>query len=436
MPQENADITLFDVKRYAREVQTIMSTPPVWIVRWGTLSLFLLMAVTLFISWFIRYPDIVRGNFVLTSSQPAVKMVSMATGRLKLLVGDKDSVRRGQVMGFIENTADFSAILTYMSLRDTFSSKILRGDFAAIPNTGDLGLGELHDTYISFQNNVNDYKHYVRENNLNKNLDNLSGQQKIYGVIDERIRSQAELYEQQRKIGELRLGRDSFLFKEKVLSQQDLENSRNSYIPMQAAISTMDENKKMNELRFLELDSRRADLRLSESRYANDLKNRILSSFIEMEKRFLLWEQQYLFVSPISGRVTLFELRSDNQFVKSAQEVMNVSPTGDQSLMGYVMLPIQGSGKVKAGQRVTIDMTNFPSEEYGFIRGEVQSISTLPKDGMYYVSIRLVRGLISDMGKEIPYKEQSIGTAAIVTEDMRLSERFMYKFTKLLKRNE
>ncbi len=52
---------------------------------------------------------------------------------------------------------------------------------------------------------------------------------------------------------------------------------------------------------------------------------------------------------------------------------------------GKALLPVQGSGKVKVGQRVNVRLTNFPDQEFGYLIGRVESISNIPTPEGFYV---------------------------------------------------
>jgi len=42
--------------------------------------------------------------------------------------------------------------------------------------------------------------------------------------------------------------------------------------------------------------------------------------------------------------------------------------------------------------------------------------------------------LVTSYNKEIPFKQEMRGTAEIITEDLRLIERFFYQFKELVSR--
>jgi len=92
-------------------------------------------------------------------------------------------------------------------------------------------------------------------------------------------------------------------------------------------------------------------------------------------------------------------------------------------------------GKIKIGQTANIKLENFPDNEFGTLKGEVKHISLLPnKDGLYLIDVSLPEKLITSYNKEIPFKQEMRGMVEIITEDLRLIERFFYQFKNLADR--
>jgi len=100
-----------------------------------------------------------------------------------------------------------------------------------------------------------------------------------------------------------------------------------------------------------------------------------------------------------------------------------------------MLLPAQGSGKVKVGQRANVRINNFPDQEFGYLEGRVEYISEIPDpEGLYVVEIRFPKGLVTNYGIQLPLGSQMQGSAEIITEDIRLIVRFFNPIKKVLKK--
>ena len=77
---------------------------------------------------------------------------------------------------------------------------------------------------------------------------------------------------------------------------------------------------------------------------------------------------------------------------------------------------------------------NFPSDEFGEINGSVKKISLVPNEkGLYLIDVVLPKELVTTYNKTITFKHEMKGVAEIVTEDLRLIERFFYQMKNILK---
>lgn len=61
--------------------------------------------------------------------------------------------------------------------------------------------------------------------------------------------------------------------------------------------------------------------------------------------------------------------------MESGATVFVVGPEEESLPVGTALLPLQGSGKVKAGQRVNLRLNNYPDQEFGYVKGKVKSVS-------------------------------------------------------------
>jgi HlyD family secretion protein len=77
--------------------------------------------------------------------------------------------------------------------------------------------------------------------------------------------------------------------------------------------------------------------------------------------------------------------------------------------------------------------------EYGLLKCSIKSISLIPQetsDGIMYIAeILMPDTLISNYGKHLTFSQGMTGTAEIITDDMRLLERFLNPIKSVWKKN-
>lgn len=136
------------------------------------------------------------------------------------------------------------------------------------------------------------------------------------------------------------------------------------------------------------------------------------------------WKSRYLLAAPIDGTVAFMQLWKVHTNVEQGTTVFVIIPPGTSSPVGKALLPMQGAGKVGVGQRAVIRLEGFPEQEFGFLEGEVVSISPVPdEEGNFVVEIGLPGGLTTHYRKELPVRKVMTGTADIITRECSLLQR-------------
>jgi HlyD family secretion protein len=119
-----------------------------------------------------------------------------------------------------------------------------------------------------------------------------------------------------------------------------------------------------------------------------------------------------------------------NQNVSAGEVVVTVVPKEKTKIIGKILLPPQGAGKVKEGQTVNVKFDNFPYMEYGMVKVTISHISLVPIDlpdakKAYVLEVVFSDKLCTTYGKELLFSQEMTGTAEIITEDLRLLDKFI-----------
>jgi HlyD family secretion protein len=169
----------------------------------------------------------------------------------------------------------------------------------------------------------------------------------------------------------------------------------------------------------------------------NGLRSQIKALTLQLKTDIQNWELNYVLQSPINGKISFAEYWSVNQNVFTGEEVFTIIPLSGFDIIGKASLPTARSGKVEVGQKVNIQLDNFPENEYGIIRGMVVNISLIPTNHnennySYAVEISLPQNLETTYHKFLPYMPNMHGKANIITEDISLLERFVMPVRKII----
>ena len=415
-----------------------MDTPPRSMVRWGTAIATIVIILLLFLSWIIKYPYIIRAEAVITTEKPPANIVARVSGNIEhLFVSDGDMISSGSILGVMETTATYESIQWLSSLLDTVKTedmssaneKVIR----ELPNNPVLG--EIQDQYSTFRKNYYDYINHIEIDYYGKKIEAVNEEIKSIEDYIWQLKSKETLTGSNLEVEKKKYLRDSLLNTQNILPDAELENSKQKYYSLKIELVQV----------VLEASSRRIDL-ASKKQELQDLtaareeeRQRYISvvddELMKLKARLEWWIQDYLLVSPIDGNVTFTRYWSENQSVREGETVMTVVPQGESEIFARIMIPMAGSGTVKEGQNVNIQLEGYPYLEYGMVHGIIESRSLVPQEDLYVLDVSLPDGLSTFYGKQLDFSQNMSGRAEIITEDIRLIERLIYPFKYLVEKN-
>lgn len=418
----------------SEEVQEILSNPPFWIVRWGITLIFGFTIIILILSFIIRYPDFVTAKILVTTELPTERVVARYSGALeKLYIQNGDSVRPDQRLAVIRNTAIIEDVYRLKHILDTVQYDI-NGFSFPIEAVSKLMLGDIGTAYINFEKSYIDF--YLLKD-LKPYTNQLAGNRTSLVEIKTRLKdqiNQKRLLEEELILGQIDFYRYKTLFEKGVISQQEFEAKKGELLQIEKNTSSMAISISQMREAIASASHTLRGTRISQQEDDARLSANLVQSYNVLKKTLLDWEYTYVLKSSIAGRVSFQEFWGENQFVNSGEVVFTVLPVNTDTLVGKLILPSQNAGKVTLGQKVLIKLDNFPYQQYGMLLGRVRNISVSPdKEGNYFVYIQLPQGTKTSYNNELPFDQELIGNAEIITEDLSVAERIFYKFKDIFK---
>ncbi|SFB00527.1 HlyD family secretion protein [Flavobacterium swingsii] len=426
--------TTFELR--SEEVQDILTKVPHWMIRWGTVLIFGIIIMLFFTSWFLKYPDVVASEIVITTNVPPEKLVAKNSGRIEaILVKDKSLITQNTHLAIIENAANYKDVLLLKSIVDKTDSNDSKKNFP-FNKLQNLQLGDVESAFAIFQ------KDYIADG-LNADLQPFQveneAQKSESTQIKERLSlllQQKEINEQELKLQKNEITRYTTLNSKGVISDQEFESKKLNYFQAEKNYKSLLSS--ISQLKSSLIDNSRAtkDTQISGTKEMINLGRSVTQSFYQLKKAIKDWELNYTLKSSIAGEVTFLQVWTENQTITSGDNVFSIIPTTQKGFVGKVKAPALNSGKIKIGQQVNIRLVNFPDREFGVLKGEVKNISLVPdKDGNLLIDVILTKGLQTSYKKQIPFQQEMKGSAEIITEDLHLLERILYQFREIFKPN-
>ena len=217
-----------DFELRSEEVQDILTKVPNWMIRWGTFLIFGIILLLLFTSWFIRYPDVVTSEIIITTNTPPEKLIAKVNGKIQaILIEDMANVKANTPLAVIENSANYKDVFL---LKATIESINLNKSEFPFDKFTTAQLGEVETSFAVFQ------KQYIADN-LNKKLHPFDVETNAQGYEKTQLAERLELLIAQKSITDnelqiqkIDLNRQETLFKKGVISAQEIEKQRLIYL--------------------------------------------------------------------------------------------------------------------------------------------------------------------------------------------------------------
>lgn len=411
------------------EVKEIMGHIPTRIIRYG-ISIIALVITGIFVfSFFFKYPDVINGAFYVQTANPPAFMLSASNGKLQsLLVEDRDTVQRGQLLAMVENATVLDA---YTDLKALALNRSLHLHDSVIKLPSINRLGELQPAYSNLYRTYKDYLNFRQLNYHHRKIDLLKNKQaetfKQIKLQNQQLHSAHKAYQ----IGQNEFARDSLLFMDKTIAAAEFQKAQKSLVNQKMSLTNAELNVSASQVALNELESQIIELQLNQTQESDALGLAFEQAFEKLKGELAEWEKRYCLISPIKGRVALSGIWEENQNIRSGQHVMTIVPFKRSQLLAKVIIPVSRAGKVKEQQLVNLKFIDFPYREYGMVNARLNTISEVP-DSAYVGTIYLNDTLVSNYGKQIPFKQNMQGMAEIITEDLTLAERMIYPLRAIL----
>lgn len=225
---------------------------------------------------------------------------------------------------------------------------------------------------------------------------------------------------------------DSVLFVQNATAALGFNKSKANWLQQQGNVNHAETSLLNNETQINQLSKQITDLEIQRIEQQQKLGLAVEQAKEQLLTQVSKWKDAYVFIANSSGSLAYIGFLENQQFIEANKHIFSIIPEQGK-LIARAELPIRGSGKVKVGQLANIRLENYPFEQFGLLHGKISSISLIPGEGKYWVTIELPDQLLTNQKKSLSFKHQLTGSTEIITEDLRLLDRFFYQFRKLLR---
>ncbi|PWG78156.1 HlyD family efflux transporter periplasmic adaptor subunit [Pararcticibacter amylolyticus] len=422
-----------DSSKRSEEVSDIIDRMPTAFSTWIAVAIIVFTILLFVFGWFIKYPDVVTGQIKINSSISPVKLPAHTSGKLEILgFKPQDPIKEGDYLAIIQNSANTTDVRNVASLIHNFdpnSPKLFSRAVMSFPEK--VSLGELNMKYYSFLSSLKSLIDYSEDNIYEQQQVGLTGGIMWRKKILDEAKNALNISTENLEISEKWLNKYSSLNKDLITTYDfEIDKSRVDFLSARQNKQNLIKEITSIEMQITESENSLSQLSVERREKERQLHLDLLASYHELSDQIKQWEQTYVLKAPFDGQVEFLKFWSSNQFVQAGEDVFGIVPKKSM-VLGQVLLPAMGAGKVKAGSAVSIKLDDYPYAEFGSIKGVVKSISLITNEyktsqsniNTYLVMVDMPDGLVTNYGDKLNFKYEIGGQADIIVNDRRLIER-------------
>lgn len=422
-----------DNSKRSEEVSDIIDRMPTYFGRWVAIAIIVFTILLFAFGWFIKYPDVVTGEIKINSNITPIKLTAHISGKIEILgYKAQEPVTEGDYIAVIQNSAKTEDIQKIASLIHNFNPNHPDSFTQAITKfPEEVSLGELNMQYYSFLSALKNISEYNKNNIYEQQQKSLQDDIKWKNNILNETEKALSISNENLAISEKWHNKYKSLNKD-IMVTYDLEVDRSKTEYLSAKQNNQNLIKEITsvKMQIAESQNKLSQLDIEKNEAERKMHLDLLSSYHELNDQIKNWEQTYVLKAPFDGKVEFLNFWANGQFVQAGENVFGIVPK-ENKIIGQVLLPAVGAGKVKIGSNVSIRLDDYPYEEFGAIKGTVKSISLITNEykttqnsiNTYLVLVDIPNGLITNYGDRLNFKYEIGGQADIIVKDRRLIER-------------
>jgi HlyD family secretion protein len=375
-------------------------------------------------SWFIKYPDVITGRGLLHSINAPKAILVRTSGKLaNLYVRERQWVAAGDVLGCIESLANAQQVIRLSIMLDSMQLALAGSRLDSLRTNIDAifdDLGELQVAFEDFSHTHQSFVSYLENGFYLKQKAMLLSDRRYLQQLNRELQQQRHLLIEDLELADSTYKGQEMLKKDRVISPMEFRNERSKLLTKQMGLPQINASIIGNELQqqekikaIAELDNQVVQQRSAYMQALNSIRSHVED-----------WKRRFLLIAPTEGYISFLTFLQENQELREGQLIGYVRPV-NSSYYAEVLISQYNFGKLDTGQEVLLKLPAYPSNEFGYLSGRIEFISSVPTDSGYLLRVELPQGIVTHYGRLLSYRTGLIVNAEIITQRLRLSQRFV-----------
>ncbi len=407
-------------------VKEVLEAPPSWLVKWGSTWTLLVILMILAISWFVEYPDLIKGGVQITSQDMAKAVNAKKDGLLdEIYVNEGQMVKKNQRIGRVESLADAAEVEKLkVYLLDIQRGNTILNELKEFNN-----LGEIQQDFQSFVQVFTSKSNFDPSGVESEKISIINRDLEEIEEMDENLQKQMANYNTDYNLAREEYTNQQKLNKKGLISANELRLAESKVIAKKQQIDQIVSSFNTNQL---QKNQKRQEI-LSVQKGKVEQNSAYKQEVNKLLQAIENWEKTHYLVASTDGKLMFLKNFQANQQLKNGEDLFYVLPN-TATAFGEMYVGQYNIGKIKVGQRVILKFDGYPYQEFGTMDAKIASISDIPIDSVYKIKVLLPNDQLKSYNKNVKIKIGMTASGEIVTEDLRLIEKLFYEIRKYVKR--
>lgn len=417
---------------YSQEVREIISSKPVWIVRNGIAMFFVIIGLLFMLTFFIRYPDIVKAPVKIVGDNLPKQIISKSEGRIIYLNAKENrKVNAGDILAVLQSNADYKQILLFKKWLDQTELALKRNNWNAVNPLNSLNqLGELQKNFQDIVQQIYQLSWAKSKGYFDQKRNAIAQDIQLINQSKENANNQKQLILQDLAMQQGLLTINEKLANEKVIAPLDLIKDKSTVIAKKQQLIQVDAG---NINQSANIVAKQKEL-LEIEKLKADIQQTFIAAIFNAKSALAEWTNRYTLIASETGTLQFASYFQENSWIKMGQELFYIIPK-QPSYFAELIASQQNFGKLKQGQKVNIALNSYQRNEFGVLQGTIMNIPQVPyKDTSFLIKVKLTNGLQTNYHKTIHFSNSLTGTADVITAEASLADCLLYQWRGLFAR--
>ena len=367
------------IELYNRDITDILGDAPSWLIHTGSYLLYGIITLLLIGTALFQYTDTIEGTVTIDDLANVRWVMAKSAGPIdEFFVEDGSLVQKNDTIAMIRNQASLKDVVHFCQVLTNVEWYYRTLDKRYLEKYPlDLIMGEMTGAYEQFTKAVNDC--YIED--------------------------EFNVYPRKRE----------FLQKELLILKKHPEK---------------------NELEILKVERELFNLSIDRQVLRQGNLKQLELAYERMVNSLRSWEAKYLIKSPASGQIIMGNRWAMSDQVNEGDTICSILSSNKGEWVGRMRLDQQEVTGLHIGDPVNIELVKYPAHTYGYLLGNVTSISYVPYNKSYALEIHFPDSLRTTARKKIPYEVGLTGKAEIVTSSRSVLSRIFAPIHEILHKKE